>query len=72
MDVVVPIDGKDRRGTDSKKTSESDSLLLLKRKEALENPDMLNPFLDTPVTPDSVIYRCIKVFRFFFCFQINL
>jgi hypothetical protein len=60
MEVVV--DGMERpRGGES--ASELDSLLE-RRKIALETPDTTNPFRDTPVEPENLFYRYIKVHLF--------
>jgi hypothetical protein len=54
MEVIV--DRGDRRA----ESSESDALLE-KRKNALETPETLNPFRDTPFEPEHVLYRVFKV-----------
>lgn len=60
MDVVVPLDQERKQSNISILNSENDSLLQI-RKQALETPETLNPFLDTPVERESVFYLVFKV-----------
>lgn len=60
MDVVIPLDQERKRSNINVLNSENDSLLQI-RKEALQTPETLNPFLDTPVEKESILYLIFKV-----------
>lgn len=60
MDVVIPLDQERKRSSNiNVLNSENDSLLQI-RQEALQTPETLNPFLDTPVEKESVLYLIFK------------